>query len=380
VSGADLDAVESRVQTALRASAPPRPITARHALTIWSADGLPSSVANALPLLREARPAVVQLHAGPQGLRDHARAAARDVRAALPGVVLQVGVAWDGWVDDATSDSAVARLIERVYLPAATVAAGIGAELFVINSEAAGKLHPASARRLACAAIDRIRAECPGLAIGHTAYDHPHYHPEERNGGGRIDADDEGYPWSAYLGGERARAVGVQLPASGPVDLELPQRYAAPPKPKDKPQPIAGIGALPARIKASQASFARAVALGWIDPAIPVRAYVQAHHVRAEDTAAVGAREPLALWAAPTRIDHEGRRALRVLCAAERGELRDVADPVVAAWAQGRVGAKGDGQWGKGSTASAVTWLRARNLDGDGRLSPELLSMLQRVA
>lgn len=382
---APIDDLEHLVQSELRRSAPPwlssaPAIPLRHALTVWGGDGLPLAVANALPLLRETRPGIVQLHAGPQGLAANLRAAARVVRAAVPGVRLWVGVGWDGWVDDATSAGAAARLVERVYLPAARVAAGLGAELLVINSEAAGKLHPTEARRLAVAAIDAVRAECPGLAIGHTAYDHPDYHDEEP-GNGRIDADDTGYPWSAYLGGEAARKAGVLLPATGPVDIELPQRYAAPPKPQGKPQPIAGVGALPARIRSSQASFSRAAALGWIDPAIPVRAYVQSHHVDARDTAAVGAREPLALWAAPTRLDDHGRRALRVLCAAERGELQLATDPTVAtAWAQGRVGAKGDGQWGTASTAAALAWLRARNLDGDGRLSAELLSLLQRVA
>lgn len=387
--GADLlEGPVSLIEQHLRASAPPvapRSITARHALTVWGGDGLPSATEQSLPLLRAVRPGVVQLHAGPQGLTSHARRAAADVRAAVPGVRLWVGVAWDGWVDDATSDASAERLVERVYLPAAMVALGLGAELLVINSEAAGKLHPAEARRLACVAIDRIRAECPGLAIGHTAYDHPDYHDEEP-GNGRLDADDTGYPWSAYLGGAAARATaGVRLPTTGPVDLELPQRYAAPPKPEGKPQPMAIVGALPARIASSKASFERAAKLNWIDPGIPVRAYVQAHHVDARDTAAVGAQEPLALWAAPTRLDADGRRALRVLCAAERGELAaaDLAGadaPVVRAWAQGRVRAKGDGAWGPASTAAAATWLRARNLDGDGQLTGELLSLLQRVA
>lgn len=66
------------------------------------------------------------------------------------------------------------------------------------------------------------------------------------------------------------------------------------------------------------------------------------------------------MWAAPTRIDYEGRRAIRALCAAERGEpgLVDLAGErslVVAAWAQGRVGAVGDGAWGPKGTAAAAT-------------------------
>ncbi|MDB4927863.1 MAG: hypothetical protein JWM10_347 [Myxococcaceae bacterium] len=116
------------------------------------------------------------------------------------------------------------------------------------------------------------------------------------------------------------RTAGVKLPATGAVDLEL-QRYAAPAKPGGRPQPMAPLGALARRVAASRASFARAGALGWIDAGAAVRSYVQAHHVRAEDTAALGATETIALWAAPTRIDDDGRRALRVICRAERGEL-----------------------------------------------------------
>lgn len=379
--GTLLDGAESVVQRELRKSAPPRILlTRRHALTLWSGDGLLRAVDDALPLLREVRPAVVQLHAGPRGLRDHLHVSAARVRATVPSVALWVGVAWDGWVEQVTA-ATVDRVLEGVYLPAARAARDIGAELLVINSEAAGKVHPAAARILAVGAIDRIRAECPGLLLGHTAYDHPHYHPEERDHGGKIDLDEEGYPWSAYLGGAAAKAAGVQLPKSGPVDLELPQRYAAPAKPEGKPQPMAGLGALPHRVASSQASYARAAALGWIDPAVPVRSYVQAHHVDARDTAAVGAREVLALWAAPTRLDGEGRRALRVLCAAERGglgaELGQTDWPVITAWAQGRVGAAGDGQWGPRSTVAAATWLRAKGLDGDGRLGAELLKSLQ---
>lgn len=376
-----LSDTEQLVQRELRASAPPRAITRRHALTLWSGDGLGSAVVTATPLLLEARPAVVQLHAGPQGLRDGLRAAALRVRATVPGVALWVGVAWDGWVDEVTP-ATVERVVERVYLPAARAAYAVGAQLLVINSEAAGKVHPAAARLLAVTAIDRIRGECPLLALGHTAYDHPHYHPEERNNGGRVDRDEEGYPWSAFLGGEAARKAGVAMPRTGPVDLELPQQYAAPAA-VDGRQPIAGLGSLQRRIAGSKASYARAAALGWIDRAVPVLSYVQAHHVDARDTAAVGATEPLALWAAPTRLDDDGRRALRVLCAAERGELGETvligADArVVTAWMQGRVGAAGDGAWGAKSTTAAAAWLRARGLDGDGRLDGALLTALQR--
>jgi hypothetical protein len=115
---------------------------------------------------------------------------------------------------------------------------------------------------------------------------------------------------------------------------------------------------------------------------VAVRSYVQAPHVRAEDTAVLGAAESLALWAAPTRIDDDGRRALRVIWRAELGELATAElagsnAATVTAWAQGRVGAAGDGAWGPKSTAACGAWLRERGLDGDGRLDGRTLAALQ---
>jgi hypothetical protein len=392
-----LDAAEAAVQRALSTGAVrdlvarlaqgtprPAPLPDGEAVTVWSADGLRAGVATALPLLRRTRPAIVQLHAGPQGLAEHLASQAALVRAAVPGVRLWVGVAWDGWVDDVAEGADVRRIVERVYLPAARAARDIGAELLVINSEAAGKLHPAAARRLAVVAIDTIRAQCPGLLLGHTAYDHPDYHDEERSNG-LVDGDDEGYPWSAYLGAPEIRGAvpGLLLPTSGPVDLELPQVYAAPPKDeRTKRQPMASVGALLRRAKGSAESFARAVALGWIDPRVPVRPYVQAHHVRAQDTAGHCARARLGcLWAAPTRLDAEGVRALEVLTRGRRGELGagDVADPVVIAWAQGRLDLNPDARWGNLSTQACRAHQRRVGILDTGTLTAATLVSLRGV-
>lgn len=376
-------ALPELLSTLARGTPRPAPLPPGEVLTVWSADGLRAAVGTALPLLRRVRPAGVQLHAGPQGLAEHLEAQAARVRATVPGVRLWVGVAWDGWVDDVAEGGDVHRIVERVYLPAAWAARAVGAELLVINSEAAGKVHPAAARRLAVEAIDTIRAQCPGLLLGHTAFDHPHYHPEERDHGARIDADDEGYPWSAYLGApELAAAVpGLELPKTGPVDIELPQVYAAPPKdPVTKRQPMASVGALLKRAKASAESFDRAVRLGWIDPRVPVRSYVQAHHVRAQDTAGVAARQGLAaLWAAPTRLDAEGVAALEVLARGRRGELTaaDVASPVVVAWAQGRLGLVPDARWGQASTAACREHQRRAGLLDTGLLNASTLASLR---
>jgi hypothetical protein len=392
-----LDAAEAAVQRALSAGAVrdlvarlalgtprPAPLPEGEGVTVWSADGLRAAVDNALPLLRRTRPAIVQLHAGPQGLTEHLASQAALVRAAVPGVRIWVGVAWDGWVDDVAEGADVRRIVERVYLPAARAARDIGAELFVINSEAAGKIHPRAARALAVAAIDAIRAECPGLLIGHTAYDHPDYHDEEQ-GNRVVDGDDEGYPWSAYYGAPELRGSvsGLLLPASGPVDLGLPQVYAAPAKdPITKRQPMASAGALLKRAKGSAESFARAVAAGWIDPRVPQRPYVQAHHVRAQDTAGHVARARLGcLWAAPTRLDAEGVRALEVLTRGRRGELGagDVADPVVIAWAQGRLGLDPDARWGNLSTAACREHQRRAGILDTGTLTAATLVSLRGV-
>lgn len=392
-----LDAAEAAVQRVLSAGAVrdlvarlalgtprPAPLPDGEAVTVWSADGLRAGVANALPLLRRTRPAIVQLHAGPQGLTEHLASQAAIVRAAVPGVRLWVGVAWDGWVDDVAEGADVRRIVERVYLPAARAALALGAELFVINSEAAGKIHPRAARALAVAAIDAIRVECPGLLLAQTAYDHADFHDEEP-GNGLVDGDDEGYPWSAYYGAPELRGAvpGLLLPASGPVDLGLPQVYAAPAKdPLTKRQPMASVGALLSRAKSSAASFARAVAAGWIDPRVPQRPYVQAHHVRAQDTAGHCARARLAcLWAAPTRLDAEGVRALEVLTRGRRGELGagDVADPVVIAWAQGRLGLNPDARWGNLSTQACRAHQRRVGILDTGTLTAATLVSLRGV-
>lgn len=319
------------------------------------------------------RPDIVQLHAGPQGLAEHAEALAEDVRGVLPSARIWVGVAWDGWIDDVAAGAGVDGIVRRVYLPAARAAVRARAELLVINSEAAGKQHPRAARRLTVAAIDAIRAEYPGLDLGITAYDHPDFHDEEP-GNGRIDADDEGYPWSAAHGGPVARAVhGLLLPKTGRVELALPQRYAAPPKdPATGKQPVAKLGALARRIASSQRSWERATIAGWIDPAMPVRPYIQAHHTDPRDIVrAVVEHDVLAMWAAPTRIDAAGWRAAEVGMRIRRGivtsdDLSGSDAALYRAGFQAVIGASADGVWGTDSTRRARLWLAAADIEGDG--------------
>ncbi len=356
------------------------------ALTLWSGQGLLHALEHSRTLLTEARPQMVQLHAGPRGMIDHAARAAANVRHMVPGVTLLAGIAWDGWIED--YDRATARKqveIEALYLEAAISAHREGVKLLVINSEAAGKQHPAAARKLGARLIDAIRTACPGMALGHTAYDHPHYHPEERSAGGRIDADDEGYPWSVYLGGARAVAVeGLVLPTSGRVDVSMEQVYAAPAKGDDGVQPMAGLGALGARMEGSRKSFDRAEALGWIDPDVLHWPYWQGHHVPAPSAVGLGARLPrVAVWASPTRLDADGQTAVRVLAAGYAGRLDLAGAPLhvaaVRAWAQGRLGIDAGtawGTWGPKSRAACSAFQAVHALSSTGELDAATLAAL----
>lgn len=165
------------------------------AVTLWDAGGLSRALEGSRALLAAARPQAVQLHAGPQGLADSVGRVADQVRALVPDAVLWSGVAWDGWIEDYDRATPARQAeVERLYLRAIKACRAAGVGLLVINSEAKGKTYPRAARLLGARLIDQTRATCPGLLLGHTSFDHPHYHPEERDHGGRIDADDEGYP------------------------------------------------------------------------------------------------------------------------------------------------------------------------------------------
>lgn len=362
------------------------------AVTSWHGDGLRASIPQTIALLQRYGLSaatkgrlIVQLHAPPNDLSANLPWAAGEVRRALPGARLWTGVAWDGYVanfENANSDAARAR-VDEVYLKSARAAHSEGIELFVGDNEAAGKTHPAAARDLSCEVIDGIRAACPGMLLGHTSYDFPTYHPEERNNHERIDPDAEGYPWSAWLGGDDAKRAGVRIPVTGRVDLELPQRYAAPAKRDDGTTPIAGIGALQRRVDGSTASFNRAIALGWIDASLPIRHYVQLHHVTAIDTVGVSAQiDLMAGWASPSRIDVEGTLAVAVMLAAQASSL-SLAGPLpgwnkaVTAWAQGKIGGLViDGQFGPASRRATFAWQQAHGVPVTGVLDDATLAAL----
>lgn len=246
-------------------------------------------------LVAETRPPVVQLHAWP-GPRTARVATA--VRAASPSSALWIGAGVDGVARRVASGSwSVARGVATL-VGIARDAAALGASVLVWNAEGGWKAPSGPVRdRLAETVRDALLAvqlACPTLAQAFTSFDHPSFHAT--------------FPWKAWLG-----------PGS-PVTAAFAQVYAG----------AGGVqahrGALPAREARALASWGAAVRASWIRPDVPEgqpgddqdcdwRPYLQLHHVPATDTVQEALSHPVAaLWAAPTRHDPEGLRALRVLC------------------------------------------------------------------
>ena len=253
------------------------------ALTLWHSDGLRKALAGALPLLQRVRPDIVQLHASPDGLRKDAPGIADEVRRMLPSARVWLGVACDSparryaegaWTLDRAADA---------LLVAADAATAVHADTIVWNAEAGWKrLDPTrpDCGPLAQAVVTRCHAAHPELVQAHTAYDQPTLHGA--------------YPWAGWL-------------SDGTVRIALPQVYCAP------DEGLASKGALERRYAAHSASWATARRKGWIatETVVP---YLQAHGVPAGQTVTLAGRLGGAcFWAAPTRIDDEGEKALRAL-------------------------------------------------------------------
>ncbi len=266
-----LDGAEDLVQRQLAHAVLAGPV-----ITLWSAAGARAALDGARDLLARASPPTVMVHHWPTlpAQAAVAREIARDhhlwIGAGIDAVALAVTAGrWS-----------VSRAVsELVRLARAGVDAG--ATHLVLDPEGRWEVRDAALHQRLCdtatAALAAIRAACPGLVLGHTSYDQPTLHAH--------------YPWAAWLG-------------PGGVDVALPQVYAA----------GGGPGSLTHRLAAHHASWQRATALGWIRPGLPVVPYLQAHGVPAGETVVVG-QAGCALWASPARIDAEGERALRALCA-----------------------------------------------------------------
>ena len=310
-------------------------MTAHAKLTLYSGD-LPVSeaIARARGLLTGAQPRAVELHTWRPDLY------APEVRKIIPDVELSVGIGVDSEARDVAQGrqsvaAAVAELLRVVVR-----ADAIGATSVTWNAEAAWKKPPNSTEalrvhQLVRALLGEVQTRYPHLRQEHTAYDHPTHH--------------SAYPWPSWLG------------AGSPVLASYAQVYAA---------PGGGLkahrGALEAREARALASWSAAVRAGWIRPDAPEgtagdlddvdwHPYYQLHHVPAVDTAASALEHGrCALWAAPTRMDADGREAASVLAAIDRADLWDVRA------LQAAVGVEVDGRYGPVTHGAVVRWAASR--------------------
>ena len=236
-------------------------------VTAWGSGGIGRALDEALPALVSIRPDVVQIHTQPDA--SDAAAVARIARD-LPDARVWIGAPADTLAR--TPATAPKRAAEW-----ACMASQLGAEVLILNGEAAWK---GAAPSLARDVIAAMHEASPALILGWTSFDHPRWH--------RL-------PWGAILG-------------AGGVDLHLPQVYAAP---ED------GIATRASALARWESAARQWDALGDVLPAhrlggercVP---YVQAHHVSVSGTCALLDRAPLAsTWALPARSDEAGVIALR---------------------------------------------------------------------
>lgn len=264
--------------------------------TLWHNDGIAQAWAEGAPILRQARVTAVQLHTWtPNAVAD-------TIRQSAPGIDIVCGFGVDSIARDLISTKDYHAAV-ATFKTLAGRAHAVGAKAVVWNAEASWKLKSTSEHKLRVNDVIReglltVASTYPELEQWHTAYDHPSFHAT--------------YPWQAWLG------------AGSPIVRALPQVYAAP----GKAGVMAVRGSLPRRKARALASWASAARAGWIaqdDPSTPQQEgvvwspYFQAHSVPAVDTVAQAIdHEVTCLWAAPTRMDPEGRKALNAMCALDR--------------------------------------------------------------
>lgn len=313
-------------------------------LTLFSNHGPRVALLEALGDLAAIRPQAVMVHGGPRALVQDLRMISARLQSMLPGVVLWVGVQWDGWISNyaaARTDRERAAVV-KVYVDAARMAADCGAVGVVWDCEGKAEAMPGAARALERACVAQTRAARPDLLQALTTFDQPGVHGS--------------FPWSGWLGDAAEDR--------SPVDLWMPQVYASP-----GDGTLAGARALTKRLDAHRTSTARVKALGWIRRDMDELLYFQGHHVPRVQTAFHGAREGFVfVWAAPKktatvdgRLDGDGLEACRVLAelARERPVLEGLDASAVAAWCQGALSVlgllagEGDGVFGPKSLAAA---------------------------
>jgi hypothetical protein len=279
-----IDAVEARVQSALRASAPP--LSPAVVVTVWDDPGAKRSKATLARLAAVAAPGdlAVAVHS-----TDPSDASVAVVRAL--GLRLWCALPYDPVARELrTKGHAAAVALARRY---AERCARHRPEVVELNGEALWK-PDAKATADALSALARetiaVTREACAVPVAWTSFDHLRYHV---------------LPWSAIYGADGC-------------DLATPQVYAAP------EDGIGGSSAARARLKGYAAQWAALVASGAVRADLAPGgahhvAYGQIHHLSPAAVAMVlDSSDTSRAWALPTRCDDAGLRALEVLLTARR--------------------------------------------------------------
>lgn len=329
IESAPAASASAHVQT--QPAARPDYVLQGQTVTLWDSDGLHAAVTSpkTLALLHAVPFDGVKLHSGPSG---HLRAWSREdprptlvvaierVREILPHAEIHVGVGIDSiargvLANTLAPDDAGDKLIEI-----AGIADAHGAVSIEYDAEAEWK-HPESGRRdlylrRACGFIAKIRDLYPALLQGLTTYDHPLYHPEDRN---PHSPNDLGvFPWSAFC-------------SEGGVDYVTFQVYAG--DGDDDPQTFTSTKGAMARLKRHEEQVRAASARGWIRPELApggkgCLTYVQAHSVSTAGSVYLALHRGYASWwACPARLDARGVKAMQMAVALQRYAAEREIDP-----------------------------------------------------
>lgn len=311
-------------------------------LTIWSSAGISDAWARSVDFLRSNPLPQFELHSWPDSTDDE-----RVVREAHAlGSVVSFGVGMDGFAREVKRGTLIlptVKKVRRLY----DRAHAMGAVEFDMDPEGWFKTKPATVERARIE--DFIRAlqlelaegvAKTGLKVGLTTYDQPGLHASD-------------YPWKPFLGRLEDPAI------KPPITTFWPQVYAG------VNGVMANTDSLDRREERSLASIAAMVRLNRIREDIPdtapggdpdtdldVYPYFQGHHVPAISTvreALEGQHKHLKVWASPTRLDDQGKLAVRCL-----------------SWLWKH------GFWGK----SVLYVQKALNVTADGKFGPRSFSAL----
>lgn len=272
----------------------PRALDPGVAVYLWAGKGLRHAWAKSQERLLRLRPEIVLLHGPPSALTsEHFAPLVAQVRAALPGVRVWVGIGGDGWAAQWRAGKCSAEQVVAPLRAAYAAAHAVGAEAVAPDLEAAWK----SSKKGASVPDVRTRAELEALARrvmvegGEAAPDAVHvlvsYDIPDLHKAFPLRAVATGTPVSVF--------AGMMYAADGtPARGELLRRVAWAGREQEKAE---GMGLLPDDVTGTDVP-------GDVDR-VPV---VQLHQLAPEDLVTVIAESPLVLtWAMP--LIRDGGRA-----------------------------------------------------------------------